>query len=119
MTSQKATARLTGEILNQIMEMYSQEDPVISQAYNDGGLDPLWARFERAVSNQLSGGEATLPRYAIWANTVRDNIVEAVNCLEKGDTESTKKLLYRAINSMSAFSEVQAYFDPFGLGKTR
>lgn len=119
MPSKKAPARLSGEILYRIIERYSKEQPVISQAYGDGGLEPLWPRFERAVSNQLSGGEATLPRYAIWANTVRDNIVEAVNCLERGDTESTKKLLYRAINSMSAFSEVQAYFDPFGLGKTR
>lgn len=119
MPSQKMRVHLTEDIIQQIIERYSQEHPIISHAYCDGGLDPLWPRFERAAINQLSDGDATPSRYAIWANTVRDNIVEAVNCLEKGDTENTKKLLHRAINSLSAFSEVQAYFDLDGLGKTR
>lgn len=119
MTSEKEPGCLSEEILQQIIERFSQEQPVISHTYGDGGLDPLWPRFERAAINQISGGDATLPRYAIWANTVRDNILEALNILEAGNAEASKKLLIRAANSLSAFAEVQAYFDPFGLGKKR
>lgn len=84
-----------------------------SNAYPDGGLDPLWPRFERAVMNQAEGEEATLSRYAIWANTVRDNIIEAIVLMDKGSDAETKALLIRAANSLSAFSEIQSYFDPY------
>lgn len=83
-----------------------------SSAFGDGGIDPLFPRLERAAMNQLEGGSATLPRYGIWANTVRDNIAMALELLEQaGEEEEVKRLLYRAANSLSAFSEVQAMID--------
>lgn len=119
MSTGKGSDCLPEEIIQKIIERFTQNQLVVSHAYGDGGLDPLWPRFERAASNQLSGGDATLSRYAIWANTVRDNIIEALNKLEAGHTDDTQRLLIRAANSLSAFAEVQAYLDPFDLGKKR
>jgi hypothetical protein len=53
-----------------------------------------------------------LSRYAIWANTVRDNITEAIALQENGNEDEAKRLLIRAANSLSSFSEVQSHFDP-------
>jgi hypothetical protein len=64
------------------------------------------------VGNQISGGKATLSRYAIWANTVRDNAHSAYKLLEAGRQEEAKPLLVRVINSLSAFSDVQKEMDP-------
>ncbi len=38
----------------------------------------LQARLERAVMNQVTDGEATLSRYAIWAETVRGIVLDAL-----------------------------------------
>lgn len=112
------TARgLTPEQLSMIVQRYSEDRLLISSAYADGGTDPLWGRFEGGVINQMEDGDATAARYAIWANTVRDNIVEAIKRMEAGDQVDAKRLMVRAANSLSAFSDVQAYFDPFELGE--
>lgn len=112
MSPTKAKNKLSEETLWKIMAKFDQSAVIKSSAYPDGGLDPLWPRFERAALNQVEGGEATLPRYAIWANTVRDNIIEAIDLQEKGEDEKAKTMLVRAANSLSAFSEVQSFFDP-------
>jgi len=117
MKSDNQKDSLSEEALQRIIDRFSQERLVISDAYGDGGRDPLWPRFERAALNQISSGDAALSRYAIWANTVRDNIIEGLELIESGKSAEAKRLLTRAANSLSAFSEVQAYFDPFGLGK--
>ena len=101
------------EALQELVRRYDQPELAISQAYQDGGVDPLWPRFERAAINQLEDGEATVSRYGIWANTVRDNIVEAMRLLESGDSLAAHTQLVRAANSLSAFSEFQALFDPW------
>lgn len=119
MENKSQTYKLSEDILYRIISKYDQNTLQISEAYEDGGIDPLWPRFERAVINQIDDGDATFPRYAIWANTVRDNIVESVRHLDEMDVNEAKRLLTRAANSLSAFSDVQAYFDPFRLGKTR
>ena len=100
------------EVLQEILRRCDQSEPIISRAFGDGGIDPLWPRFERAAINQIEGGEATVSRYAIWANTVRDNIVDAMRLLEDGDQQTARSRLIRAVNSLSAFSEVQALVDP-------
>lgn len=110
--------KLTEEKLLEIIARYDTESVEISTAYGDGGIDPLWSRFERAVVNQISDGDAKFSRYAIWANSVRDNILEGLSLLNSGDSEEAKKLFIRSANSLSAFSDVQAYYDPFHLGKT-
>jgi len=103
---------LTDRLLDEIVKTYSEERPIKSDAYPDGGCDPLWPRFERAVSNQSCDGTATLSRYAIWANTVRDNIIEGLKLVDSGDAEQARYHLTRAANSLSAFSEVQRHLDP-------
>jgi hypothetical protein len=108
---------LTPDQLSEIVQRYSEDRLLISSAYADGGVDPLWGRFEGGVINQIENGDATAARYAIWANTVRDNIVEAIQQMEAGDQAEAKRLLVRAANSLSAFSDVQAYFDPLELGE--
>lgn len=85
---------------------------VISEAFPDGGLDPLFPRLERAAMNQLDAGKATVSRYGIWANTVRDNILHSLDLLGEGKLEEAKAFLTRAVNSLSAFAEIQAHFDP-------
>lgn len=100
------------EMLQDIVIRYDQSDLRISNAFEDGGLDPLWPRFERAAMNQIEDGDASIRRYAIWANTVRDNIVDAIRLLEVGNEQSAHDRLVRAANSLSAFTEVQALVDP-------
>jgi len=102
---------LTDRLLDEIVKTYSEERPIKSDAYQDGGCDPLWPRFERAVLNQSFDGEATLPRYAIWANTMRDNIIERLKLVDNGGTEQARYHL-RVVYSLSAFSDIQRHFDP-------
>lgn len=101
------------ELLQEIVRQHDQPELIISQAYQDGGVDPLWPRFERAAINQIEDGKSTVSRYGIWANTVRDNIVEAMRVLESGDALAAHTHLVRAANCLSAFSEFQALFDPW------
>lgn len=117
MSTNKAQSNLTEGKLSEITQRYYQDQLIVSQAYGDGGTDPLWPRFERSVLNQMGGGEAMGSRYAIWANTVRDNIIEGLNAINEGDQNKARHHLIRAANSLSAFSDVQAYFDPFELDK--
>ena len=98
--------------LNEIVEHYDQRELRLSNAYLDGGNDPLWPRFSRSAGNQISEGPAALSRYAIWANIVRDNIISGMEAMESGDREMGRYHLIRAANSLSAFCDVQAHFDP-------
>jgi hypothetical protein len=108
--------KLLDERKNEIIDRFSQNMLVNSPlAPMDGGIDGLWERFHRALMNQMSGGEATFSRYAIWANTVRDNILEGLKLAKDGQLEEAEYHLVRAANSLAAFCEVQAYFDPFEL----
>jgi hypothetical protein len=86
---------------------------VVSSAYGDGGTTMLFSRLKRAAMNQCDDGDATVSRYAIWANTVRDHISAAIHLIENGEKEKGCRLLIPAHNSMSAFSEIQKQLDPF------
>ena len=86
----------------------TDSDLVTSDANVDGALDPLFPRLFRAAMNQLVDGPAAVSRYAIWANTVRDNLVAA---LEAEDEAKRRRLLIRAANSLAAFAEIQSLFD--------
>ena len=104
-------------ILTEILEDYENTDQfLISQAYGDGGACNPFPRLHRAALNQMEGGDATLSRYAIWANTVRDNIVEAVKLFET-DNDKAIDHLKVSINSLSCFCDIQAHFDPFKHGE--
>lgn len=104
--------------MNDIIRVFDREDEIIrSRAYSDGGTEGLSPRLSRAALNQIAEGAATFSRYAIWANTVRDNIIQALHLLENRDSDEANRHLVRAANSLSAFTEIQALFDPLKIGK--
>lgn len=100
--------------INQIIVQYQSSSEFIpSVAYSDGGTENPSARLNRAAINQIEGEEgATLSRYAIWANTIRDNIIEATKLMNDNPKKSIE-LLKISANSLSAFSDIQEIFDPF------
>jgi len=103
---------MTQKELTSVLDKYDNDHEfIISKAFLDGGLDPLMARLERAAGNQMSNGAAALSRYGIWANTVRDNIIEAERLMTEGNISDARSLLIRAANSLSAFSDIQALCD--------
>ena len=112
----KPSSRLTPDVLSAIVERYDTDRLVVSTAYSDGGTDHLRGRLEGGLINQNEGGDAMAARYAIWANTVRDNIIAGMNALKAGEQNEGYKYLVRAANSLSAFSDAQAYRDPLNMG---
>jgi len=109
---EETTLAITEEKINAIIEQFDTDREFrVSMAFLDGGLDPLSARLNRAALNQLCEGEATVSRYAIWANTVRDNIRAADSEFMNGNISEAHRLLHRAANSLSAFAEIQSHFD--------
>ena len=110
--NRRSIKRFSDSILRPIIKRYENSDIILDNDYESGEINPLWQRFERAAINQFEDGDATLSRYAIWANTVRDNIIECINKIECDPVEARKHLI-RAANSLSAFSQLQTYFDPF------
>lgn len=112
----KETLWLTPEKLSTIVERYDTDRLVVSTAYADGGTEPLRGRLEGGLINQMEGGEAMAARYAIWANTVRDNIIAGMNALKAGEPAEGYKHLICAANSLSAFSDAQAHLDPLNMG---
>jgi hypothetical protein len=107
--------------INQILNKFDSSNLIISMAYEDRGTEFLNQRLYRAAINQLDqpAGEAMASRYGIWANTVRDHIIDGLVLLNKGNSDGARDLLIRAANSLSAFSEIQALADPLRLGKSR
>ena len=102
---------MTEDELSAIIRQYDVNQIKLSDAYG-GGTDGVWPRFHRAALNQMSEGEATVSRYAIWANTVRDNAHLAHKLIDEGKNDEAKSLIVRVINSLSAFSDVQRKMDP-------
>lgn len=113
----KQAPSLTSDILSAIVERYDTDRLVVSTAYADGGTEPLKGRLEGGLINQMENGDAMAARYAIWANTVRDNIIAGMNALKAGESTEGYRHLVRAANSLSAFSDAQAYLDPLNMGK--
>lgn len=111
------SSRLTSEVLSAIVERYDTDRLLVSTAYADGGTEPLRGRLEGGLINQVESGDAMAARYAIWANTVRDNIIAGMNALKAGESAEGYRHLIRAANSLSAFSDAQAYLDPLNMGK--
>jgi hypothetical protein len=82
-----------------------------SYAADHGG--PLNLRLRAGALDQIEGDLGAIPRYAIWAETVRGNLVSAEADVAVGNvTDETLQRLRRCINTLSAFSEIQRIFDP-------
>jgi hypothetical protein len=78
--------------ISKILNFCNRDDQqVISSAYADGGIEPLFPRLQRAAIDQIGSDDATYSRYAIWANTVRDNVRSAVDLLKKGDQREAER----------------------------
>ena len=108
---------LSHDRMSEIMQKYETDRLLVSTAYADAGTEFLRARLEGALINQMDGGgEAFNARSAIWANTVRDNIIAGMNALKAGKAEEGFSHLVQAANSLSAYADAQAFLDPFGLG---
>ena len=75
--------------------------------------DPLFRRLERAASSQVYESGSMSSRYGTWANTVRDNLVDALADIDDDSSDASKKIT-RCINSLSAFAEIQRLFDVNG-----
>lgn len=105
----------TEDAVQRIVDAFNCDTEVrISEAYADGGIDPLFPRLSRAAINQVGGEAATISRYAIWANTVRDNLIEALSKMDSHNSEDARRLITRAVNALSAFAEIQALIDQEG-----
>jgi hypothetical protein len=82
-----------------------------SYAADQGG--PLNLRLRAGALDQIEGDLGAIPRYAIWAETVRGNLLSAEADVAVGNvTDETLQRLRRCINTLSAFSEIQRIFDP-------
>ncbi|MET0084821.1 MAG: hypothetical protein ABW079_17600 [Sedimenticola sp.] len=80
-------------------------------AYPDGAdTGPMFPRLQRAAGNQLDQGAAMFSRYGIWANTIRGHLAAVLEVEEL--TEENRNKLTAVHNSLSAFIEIQALFDP-------
>ena len=108
---------LSAEQLQALIDRYDQPELIVSEAYADSPIDRVWSSFWGAAMDQAEGGDAMAARYAIWADTVRDSIIEGVKAMEAGDADDGRAFLIRAANSLSAFADVQACLDPMKLGK--
>ena len=108
----KATNIMKAEELNRIIEKYDCDTIQVSGACPTGDLAQPWRRFDRAAHNQISGGEATLGRYAIWAETLRYNAHLAHRLIEEDRQEEALPALVSIINSLSACADVQREMDP-------
>ena len=108
---------LSAEQLQALIERYDQSELIVSEAYADSPMDRVWSSFWGGAMNQAESGPAMAARYAIWANTVRDSIIEGMKAMEAGRADEGRTLLVRAANSLSAFADVQACLDPMQLGK--
>jgi hypothetical protein len=104
------------EELQRIIRLFDSDDHVVAlDAHQVGGAQTLeesfmlHSRLERAATNQITNGDATVARYAIWAETVRGIVLDA---LEKAAAPGTKRNLMRAANSLAAFSTIQWRLDP-------
>lgn len=108
------------KMLNEIISRFNTDRKLIDNGYGnsesgcgDGDHAYLFPRLKRAALNQCCDGDATLSRYAIWADTVGDHISDAMRLIEKGETEDGYRLLIAAYNSLGAFSKIQMQLDPF------
>jgi hypothetical protein len=107
------------KMLTEIISRFNTDRKLIDNGYGnsdngcgDGDHGYLFPRLMRAALNQCSDGDATISRYAIWADTVGDHISDAMHLMEKGEKEDCKRLLIAAYNSLGAFSAIQMQLDP-------
>jgi hypothetical protein len=99
-------------MLNKIISRFDKNSELVASNERDCDSNYLFQRLARAALNQCCDGEATVSRYAIWADTVGGHISAAMRLIESGEKENGYRLLITAHNSLGAFSEIQKQLDP-------
>ena len=97
--------------ITRICDQYKGDELIVSRGFTDEGIEPLMMRLERAAINQAENQISTFSRYGIWANTVGNNIREAIALLEGSGHEEAIQFLVKSANSLSAFSNIQELAD--------
>jgi len=97
--------------LHQLIESYSQDRHLcpfdgINAPHSSESPQMMQARLERAALNQVSGGEATLSRYLIWAETVRGVIVRTIKEIESSSGDLSVGGLIMTANSLARFCKI-------------
>ena len=99
-------------IIRTINKYESASSFIIPKYYEGAGSGKPFPRLYRATVNQIEdSSNAVFSRYGIWANTVRDYILEAANLITR-NPDKALELLEVAANNLSAFSEIQEELDP-------
>ena len=111
-------------MLNKIIKRYETDSEIISEKpFNACDLDNwnfkyVFPRLERAAINQIENGGATISRYANWTETIHGLLSCCIYELKKThNTEKIRNLLTMVTNSIGAFHDIQAMFDPFDILK--
>lgn len=110
------SAPLDPQALENLIRHFTSDEHVVPLGEHEAAGTPLpdslmlQPRLERAAMNQVTGGDATLSRYAIWAETVRGIVLSALDQAEEGS--DTKLNLHRAANSLGAFVAIQQQLSP-------
>ena len=100
------------EQISKIVKDHNDDSRVLeSQASSDPGAGCLFARLERSAQNQCIESNSMFSRYGIWANTMRGNLIDALNDLEGQDSETAVRRITECINSLSAFAEIQTLLE--------
>ena len=100
------------EQLHDVLSDYKDDSTlVISTAFSDGGAHLIIPRLERAAINQIESDNAVYSRYGVWANSVRDTLLEALKNIDANNIDVAKDHIRRSINGLSAFSDIQAILD--------
>jgi hypothetical protein len=108
------------DALNAILRHYETDAEFVhADAVDVGAVRGTFMRLQRAVSNQLDGGQATISRFAIWAETIEGQACAADAAIETGDLAEARRLLHLIGNSLGAFAEVQKEFERMSANATR
>ena len=102
--------------LQELIESYSQDRRLLpfsalNEPQSSESPQMMQARLERAALNQASGGDATLSRYRIWAETVRGVIVKTIGEIESSSIDLPIEELVMTANSIACFCEIQDRLD--------
>ncbi len=80
---------------------------------NMGDQEMIYPRLQRVAINQLGDGTATLSRYGIWASTIRDILLQALEEIDDRNFNAARERIIYTINSLGAFIDIQAALDSY------
>jgi hypothetical protein len=80
---------------------------------NMGDQEMIYPRLQRVAINQLGDGPATLSRYGIWASTIRDILLQALEEIDDRNFNTARERIIYTINSLGAFIDIQAALDSY------